>query len=98
LLRDLNLPPLGGGRGYPLLTSELLFVAHRGGLTGGPNGEREAPSLRALDKKTGQEIARIELPLGPSTPMTYVHDGRQYIAMAAGGGARAEIVALALAK
>jgi quinoprotein glucose dehydrogenase len=96
LLRDLNLPPLGGGRGYPLLTSELLFIAHRGGPTGGPKGEREGPSLRALDKKTGQEIAKIELPLGPSTPMTYIHEGRQYIAMAAGGGARSEIVALAL--
>jgi len=96
LLKDLNPPPLGGGRGYPLLTSELLFVAHRGGPTGDPKGEREAPSLRALDKKTGQEIARIDLPLGPSTPMTYVHGGRQYIAMAAGGGGRSEIVALAL--
>jgi hypothetical protein len=29
--------------------------------------------------------------------MTYMHEGRQYIAMAAGGGARSEIVALALA-
>jgi quinoprotein glucose dehydrogenase len=96
LLRDLDVPPLGGGRGFPLLTSELLFVAHRGGLTGGPKGERELPSLRVLDKKTGREIAKIELPLGPSTPMTYLHEGRQYIAMAAGGGARAEIVALAL--
>jgi quinoprotein glucose dehydrogenase len=97
LLRDLNLPALGGGRGYPLLTSELLFVAHRGGPTGGPQGEREVPSLRALDKKSGKEIAKVELPLGPSTPMTYLHEGRQYIAMAAGGGARSEIVALALA-
>ena len=57
---------------------------------------REPPSLRAFDKKTGKEIAKIELPLGPSTPMTYVHGGKQYIAMATGGGARAEIVALAL--
>jgi quinoprotein glucose dehydrogenase len=97
LLRDLNVPPLGGGRGFPLLTSELLFVAHRGGLTGGPKAEREPPSLRVLDKKTGQEIANLELPLGPSTPMTYMHEGRQFIAMAAGGGARSEIVALALA-
>jgi quinoprotein glucose dehydrogenase len=94
LLRDLDLPPLGGGRGFPLLTRTLLFVAHRGGQVGGPRGDREPPSLRALDKKTGQEIAKIELPLGPSTPMTYMHDGKQYIAMATGGGARAEIVAL----
>jgi hypothetical protein len=29
--------------------------------------------------------------------MTYIHGGKQYITMATGGGARAEIVALALA-
>ena len=25
--------PIGGGRGYPLLTSTLLFIGHRGGHT-----------------------------------------------------------------
>jgi quinoprotein glucose dehydrogenase len=97
LLKGLNLPPLGGGRGFPLLTSTVLFVGHRGGQLGGPQVEREPPSLRALDKKTGKEIWKTQLPLGPSTPMTYLHEGRQYIAMAIGGGAQAEIVALALA-
>jgi quinoprotein glucose dehydrogenase len=97
LLKDLDLPPLGGGRGYPLLTSTLLFIGHRGGQTGGPQVPREPPSLRAFDKKSGKEIAKIPLSLGPSTPMTYIHGGKQYITMATGGGARAEIVALALA-
>jgi quinoprotein glucose dehydrogenase len=96
LLKGLNLPPLGGGRGFPLLTSTVLFVGHRGGQLGGPQVEREPPSLRALDKKTGKEIWKTQLPLGPSTPMTYLHEGRQYIAMAIGGGAQAEIIALAL--
>ncbi len=49
-----NLGPLGGGRGYPLLTRTLLFVGHRGGQLGGPRYEREPPSLRALDKRTGR--------------------------------------------
>jgi quinoprotein glucose dehydrogenase len=96
LLKELNLPPLGGGRGYPLLTGALLFIGHRGGQVGGPQVVREPPSLRAFDKKTGKEIAKIGLSLGPSTPMTYMHGGKQYIVMATGGGARAEIVALAL--
>jgi quinoprotein glucose dehydrogenase len=96
LLKELNLPPLGGGRGFPLLTSTLLLVGHRGGQVGGPQAMREPPSLRAFDKKTGKEVAKIALSLGPSTPMTYMHEGKQYIAMATGGGARAEIIALAL--
>jgi len=41
-------------------------------------------------------IAKVDVRLGPSTPMTYLHRGRQYIVMATGGGADAEIVALAL--
>jgi quinoprotein glucose dehydrogenase len=96
LLKPLNLPPLGGGRGFPLLTSTLLFVGHRGGQVGGQQVQREMPSLRALDKKTGKEIAKHELPLGPSTPMTYVHEGKQYVAMAIGGGAQSEIIALTI--
>jgi quinoprotein glucose dehydrogenase len=96
LLKDLNLPPLGGGRGFPLLTSTLLFMGHRGSQMAGPQAPRETPSLRALDKKTGREIARIDLPLGPSTPMTYRYEGRQYIAMAIGGGGQSEIIALTI--
>ena len=50
LLKELNLPPLGGGRGYPLLTSTLLLIGHRGGQLGGPqrcaNRRRCAPSTR----------------------------------------------------
>jgi quinoprotein glucose dehydrogenase len=95
LLKALNLPALGGGRGYPLLTSTLLFIAHRGGQVGGPSVPREPPSLRAIDKRSGALVWKVDLDLPPSTPMTYLHQGRQYIAMATGGGARAEIVAFA---
>ncbi len=98
LLASLNLPPLGGGRGYVLATRTLLFVAHRSRPAGPTDGvPPEAPSLQALDKSSGQVIARIELPRGPvSSPMTYLHEGRQYVAMAAGAGREAEIVAFAL--
>jgi quinoprotein glucose dehydrogenase len=96
LLADLSLPSLGGGRGYPLLTSTLLFIGHRGGRLGGPTVQRQLPSLQAFDKRTGKRVWQTELALGPSTPMTYLHQGRQFIAMATGGGAQAEIVAFAI--
>ena len=52
----------------------------------------------AVDKATGEELAEIELP-GPTNtaPMTYMHEGRQYIIVSVGGrGHIGEHVALAL--
>jgi quinoprotein glucose dehydrogenase len=96
LLAHLNLGPLGGGRGYVLATRSLLFVGHRGGRVGGQAVPVDPPSLLALDKATGTVIAKTPLPLPPSSPMTYVHGGKQYIAMAVGGGPAAAIVAYSL--
>jgi len=90
LLRDLNLPPLGsGGRGSPLLTRTLLFIAQRG-------ARGEPAALVAMNKTDGRELRRIQLPLAPSVPMTYLHEGRQYLLVAVGGGADARLMAFAL--
>ena len=81
MLRDLDLPPLGGdGRGGPVLTRTLLINA----LTaGGSNG---GPRLVAYDKATGEIVGSVDLPGGAlGTPMTYMLDGRQYIALTVGG-------------
>jgi quinoprotein glucose dehydrogenase len=96
LLASLKLGPLGGGRGYVLATRSLLFVGHRGGRVGGQAAPVDPPSLMALDKATGTLIAKTPLPLPPSSPMTYVHGGKQYIAMAVGAGPAAAIVAYSL--
>ena len=90
-LRDLNLPPLGGDNGTngPLLTKTLLFYC----LTAG--GTNEGPRLVAYDKATGDEIGSVDLPSGAiGTPMTYMVDGKQYIALTVGGGPR--LIAFAL--
>ena len=82
MLRDLDLPPVGGdaGRSGPLLTKTLLLHA----LTaGGPNG---GPRLVAYDKASGAELASIDLPAGAlGAPMTYMLDGKQHIAVTVGG-------------
>ncbi len=93
LLRDLDLPPLGGdsGRVGPVLTKTLLIYALTAGGTGG------GPRLVAFDKTTGAEIASVDLPGGAiGTPMTYLSGGRQYIALTVGGGRVPELIALAL--
>ena len=94
-IQHLNLGPLGAGRGHPLVTKTLLLVGHRGGGRAG-GLPREAPSLMAIDKATGKMIGRHNLPAAPATPMTYRHQGRQYVAMTVGGGADARIVAFRL--
>ena len=92
LIRHLDLPPLGGdGRGGPLLTKTLLISA----LTTG--GTDDGPRLVARDKSTGEEVASVDL-LGPAigSPMTYMLDGRQYIALTVTGSRAPELIALAL--
>ena len=90
LLRDLDLPPLGGdGRGGPLVTKTLLISAlSAGGIGGGPR-------LIARDKSTGSIVGSVDLPSGAiGTPMTYMVEGRQYIGVTVGGGPR--LIAFAL--
>ena len=82
LLRDLDLPPLGGddSRSGPLLTRTLLVHALT---TGGTNN---GPRLVAYDKVSGEPKASIDLPGGTlGTPMTYMLDGHQYLALTVGG-------------
>ncbi len=82
LLRDLNLPPLGGddSRSGPLLTRTVLVHA----LTTG--GTDDGPRLVAYDKASGEPMAWVDLPGGAiGTPMTYMVDGHQYIALTVGG-------------
>ena len=82
MLRDLDLPPLGGdaGRAGPLLTSTVLIHALTAGGTDG------GPRLVAYDKATGTEVASLDLPSGAlGAPMTYLLDGRQHIAVTVGG-------------
>jgi quinoprotein glucose dehydrogenase len=42
--------------------------------------------LRAFESRTGRELWKSKLPASArSTPMTYVHNGRQYVVISAGG-------------
>ncbi len=61
-------------------------------------GRGAAPVFRAVDKRTGMELGRVDLPASTLTaPMTYMHEGKQYIVMAVGGaGYAGSLVALAL--
>ena len=96
MLKALNLPPVGGDitLSGPLLTKTLLIYA----LTTG--GTAAGPRLVAYDKRTGKEVASADLPgAAIGTPMTYLLDGRQYIALTVQGASRdamPELIALSL--
>ncbi len=60
-----------------LVTRTLLMYAE---------GRGAAPIFRAVDKMTGRELAAIDLPGSSITaPMTYMHEGVQYVVMAVNG-------------
>ena len=61
-------------------------------------GRGAAPIFRAVDKATGEELGSVELPGSTLTaPMTYMHDGVQYVVTAVSGrGMAGALVALRL--
>jgi glucose dehydrogenase/cytochrome c553 len=81
-------------RPSPLLTPELLFLGESGNIGGGSGG----PMFRAYDKRDGRVVWEMKMPtLVTGAPMTYLHKGEQYIAVAVSKrGEPAEIVALKL--
>jgi glucose dehydrogenase len=89
-LKGVELPRTGKrSHATILVTRSLLYYGE------GRSGD---PLFHAVDKATGEEIGSIELPAPTNTaPMTYLHDGRQYIIVAVGGpGSSGELVALTL--
>ena len=83
-----------GGRSIDLAFESLDEIA---GDLAGPEGEAaadpasqawrfEAPALLVLDKKTGEQIYEMKLDANTDgSPMTYLHEGVQYLTFAVGG-------------
>ena len=109
-IRHLDLDPLGTpGRPSPLATGTLLFAGETGGMPPGgarvPEGmpiEISAnygePWFRAYDKTSGDVVWEMQLPAGTTgAPMTYLHEGKQYIVVAIGTrGVPSQFIALSL--
>jgi glucose dehydrogenase len=90
LLEGIDIPNTGHqGNATALVTGSLLMYAEgRGG----------RPIWHAVDKASGQRLASIDIPAPVSTaPMTYMHEGVQYIVLpVAGDGMPGSLVALRL--
>jgi quinoprotein glucose dehydrogenase len=89
-LQGVELPNTGKNSHANILTTRTLMIYGE--------GRGQDPILHAVDKRTGREVGRLEIPATTNTaPMSYLPDGRQFIILAvAGTGVEAEFVALAL--
>jgi quinoprotein glucose dehydrogenase len=90
LLDGVDLPNTGyQGDATVLVTGSLLMWAE---------GRAGNPTWYAADKRTGARVGAVEMPAPSSTaPMTYMHEGVQYIVVpVAGQGFPGSLVALKL--
>jgi quinoprotein glucose dehydrogenase len=89
-LKGVDLPRTGSNSRAGIVVTKTLVLAGEG--WGGQ------PFFRAYDKQTGEIVATFELPsVQTGIPMTYMHEGKQYIVMSVGSPAHpAELVALSL--
>ena len=82
-------------RSQPWTTKSLVIYGT--GRSGGP--PRPPYHLYALDKATGKAIGQVQIPAKTTAvPMTFMHQGRQYIVFATGAGSNTALVALTLPK
>ena len=97
LLEGVDIPRTGRIGRVGTLNTKTLVIAGEAGTFTTPSGEVGA-MLRAYDKMTGEEVGAVYMPAGVTgSPMTYLHEGRQYIVTAIGGnGFPGELIAYRL--
>ena len=97
LLEGVDIPRTGRPGRVGTLITKTLVIAGDGGTFTNDEGVSGA-MLRAYDKLTGAERGAVYMPARQSgSPMTYTHDGQQYIVVAvSGGGHGGELLAYRL--
>lgn len=94
LFAGVTLPPRPAGGQAQIIVTKTLVIYGTGRSGGVPN---TPPRLFAVDKNTGTEVASVEIPSRTTAmPMTFMHNGKQYIVFATGAGSSTSLVALRL--
>ena len=94
-----KVPLLPGGQAEVIVTKTL--VIHGVGRAGTGRVVKSAtspgPQLYAQDKLTGKIVGAVNIPaVNTAVPMTFMHQGKQYIVFATGVGDKTSLVALTL--
>ena len=87
------IPQSSSGQAQVITTKTLVIygTGRGGGIPG------DAAKLFAVDKATGKEVGALQIPGKTSAvPMTFLHQGKQYIVFATGAGQNTALIALAL--
>jgi quinoprotein glucose dehydrogenase len=94
LFAGVKLPPMGA-RGQPQVITTKSLVVYGTGRSGGAPGD--PAQIFAVDKATGKQVGAVKIPAKTSAvPMTFLHEGKQYIVFATGSGVNTSLVALRL--
>ena len=84
MFAGVTLPPVGPG-GQPQVITTKTLVIYGTGRSGGARGA--PPQIYAVDKATGKQVGAVQIPSKTTAvPMTYMHQGKQYIVFATGTG------------
>jgi quinoprotein glucose dehydrogenase len=96
LLKGLNIARTGQSGILGTLTTKTLVICGDCGLFTDEKGVKGA-RLRAYDKATGEEKGAVFIPIVTTgAPMTYMHQGKQYIVVALGSSNGASLAAFRL--
>jgi quinoprotein glucose dehydrogenase len=110
LFAGVKLPRVPALGGQPEVITTKTLVIHGTGRSGGPGrgrggaagrgGGRAAgpgPQLYAFDKATGKQVGAVNIPtVNSAVPMTFMHQGKQYVVFATGAGDNIALIALTL--
>ena len=94
LFAGVQLPQIHNGRGQAQVIVTRSLVIYGQGRGGGAPGDT---ALFAVDKATGKQVGKVKIPSKTTAmPMTFMHNGKQYIVYATGQGLNTSLVALSL--
>jgi quinoprotein glucose dehydrogenase len=95
-LKGVNVPNTGGtGHSIQMVMGDLLVQTTEDLRGEAEVNEKGMALLFARDKKTGQILASVELPIpGQYGMMTFMHNGKQYIVVQTGSARRKQPGAL----
>ncbi len=110
LFAGVTLPKIPAVGGQPeVITTKTLVIngtgrsggggggGRRGGGGGGRGGAATPPQLYAFDKATGKQVGAVAIPaVNSAVPMTFLHQGKQYIVFASGQADHISLIALTL--
>ena len=96
LFAGVNLPLRPSGGQAQIITTKSLVI-YGTGRNGRVGANQPNANLFAIDKATGAQVGQVKIPsVTTAVPMTFMHQGKQYIVFATGQGMNTSLVALKL--